>query len=59
MINLPVVLEGDLVAKIAILDAAGHYPLQRVALAEAELAIAARLCFSLALRFDDERAGPG
>ena len=59
VINLPVVLEGDLVAKINLLDAAGHYTLQRVALAEAELAIAARLCFSLTLRFDDKRAGPG
>ena len=59
MINLPVVLEGDLVAKIAILDAAGHYPLQRVALAEAELAIPARVCCSLAFRFDAKRGGPG
>jgi hypothetical protein len=59
VINLSVVLEGDLVATINLLDAADHYTPQRVSLAEAELAIPARLCCSLALRFDDKRAEPG
>ena len=59
VLNLPVVLEGDLVATINLLDAAGHYTPARVAAAEAELAIPARLCCTLALRFDSRRAGPG
>lgn len=58
VLNLPVVLEGDLVATINLLDVAGHYTPQRVASAEAELAIPARLCCSLALRFDATRAEP-
>ncbi len=59
VINLPVVLEGDLVATINLLDVTGHYTPERVALAEAELAIPARLCCALALRFDAQRGGPG
>jgi hypothetical protein len=52
VLNLPVVLEGDLVATINLLHAAGHYTPDRVAAAEAALAIPARLCCALALRFD-------
>ena len=52
VVNLPVVLEGDLVATINLLHAAGHYTPDRVAAAETELAIPARLCCALALRFD-------
>ena len=52
VINLPVVLEGDLVATINLLDAAGFYTPERVARAETQLAIPARLCCSLARRFD-------
>lgn len=52
VLNLPVVLAGDLVATINLLDAAGHYTPERVAAAEARLAIPARLCCALALRFE-------
>jgi len=59
VLNLPVVLEGDLVATLNLLDIAGHYTPERVASAEAGLAIPARLCCALALRFDALRTGPG
>jgi hypothetical protein len=59
VLNLPVVLEGDLVATINLLDVSGHYTPERVASAEAELAVAARLCCSLVLRFDARRAEAG
>jgi hypothetical protein len=59
VINLPVVLEGDLVATINLLDSAGFYTPERVARAEAELAIPSRLCCCLALRFDAKQAKPG
>jgi hypothetical protein len=52
VLNLPVVLVGELVATINLLDGAGHYTSERVAAAEARLAIPARLCSALALRFD-------
>ena len=52
VVNLPVVLEGELVATINLLDAAGHYTPERVAAIETELAIPARLCTSLARRYD-------
>jgi hypothetical protein len=52
VLNLPVVLEGDLVATINLLDGAGHYPPARVTKAEVALAIPARLCCALALHFD-------
>jgi hypothetical protein len=50
--NLPVVLKGDLVATINMLDVAHHYTPELVAKAEAQLAIPARLCCALALKFD-------
>lgn len=59
VINLPVVLEGDLVATLNLLDAAGHYTPERVAAAEAQLAVPARLCCALALRFDARSGGAG
>lgn len=59
VINLPVVLEGELAATINLLDAAGFYTPERVARAEAKLALPARLCCALALRFDAVRAEPG
>ena len=59
VMNLPVVLEGDLVAALNLLDVAGYYTPERVAAAEAQLAIPARLCCALALRFDAQQAGPG
>lgn len=52
VVNLPVVLEGELVAAINLLAPAGHYTPARVAAIETELAIPARLCAALALRFD-------
>lgn len=52
VLNLPVVLRGDLVATINLLDEAGHYTAPRVADAQARLAIAARLCCALAWQFD-------
>jgi len=59
VINLPVLLEGDLVAAINLLDVAGHYTAERVKAAEEQLAIPARLCCALALRFDGNQTGPG
>jgi hypothetical protein len=50
--NLPIVLEGNLVATVNLLDETGRYTPERVAIAEERLAIAARLCCALALRFD-------
>ena len=58
VLNLPVVLEGDLVAAINLLDAPGHYTPDRVAAAEARLAIPARLCVALAQRFDWRAGAP-
>ena len=52
VVNYPVVLEGELVSAINLLDVAGHYAPERVAAVEASLAIPARLCAALALRFD-------
>jgi len=52
VINLPVVLKGELVATINMLDAADHYTADRVAMAEAKLAVPAKLCCALALLFD-------
>jgi len=51
VLNLPVVLESDLVATINLLDVTGHYTPERVIAAEEGLAIPARLCCALALRF--------
>lgn len=51
VVNLPLILEGDLVAAVNLLDAAGHYTPERVAAAETKLAVPGRLCAALALRF--------
>ena len=59
VVNVPVVLEGDLVATINLLNSAGFYTPERVARAEAELAIPARLCCSLAHRFGVKHTRPG
>ena len=55
VVNYPVILEGDLVAAINLLDVTGHYTPERVAAVERELAVPARLCGALALRFDGQR----
>ncbi len=52
VLNLPVVLEDELVATINMLDAAHHYTPGRVAAAESQLALPARLCCALGLMFD-------
>jgi hypothetical protein len=52
VMNLPVVLEGDLAATINMLDAEHHYTPERVAAGEQTLAIPAKLCCALAQRFD-------
>jgi hypothetical protein len=52
VINLPIVLSGELVATVNLLDAAGRYTPDRVVAAEASLALPARLCAALALLLD-------
>lgn len=56
VVNLPVILEGSLVSAINLLDVAGHYTPERVAALEDGLAIPARLCTALALRFAEADA---
>ena len=51
VLNLPVVLGGELVATVNLLDEAGHYAPDRVAAAEERLAVPRRLCSALAHRF--------
>jgi hypothetical protein len=52
VMNLPVVLSGELVATVNMLDAPHHFTPERVAMAEAILALPARLCCALSLVFD-------
>lgn len=52
VLNLPVVIKGELVATINMLAAAHHYTPGRVRAAEDLLAIPARLCWALAAMFD-------
>lgn len=52
VLNLPVVLGGELVATINMLHAEQHFSPERVASAEALLAIPAMACCALAGRFD-------
>ena len=56
--NLPVVIEGDLVATINMLDAEHHYSPERVATAEQILSTPAKLCCVLAARFDSHAKKP-
>lgn len=56
--NLPVVLEGELVATINMLAAPHHYTPERVAAAESLLALPARLCCALAMLFDSRAKTP-
>lgn len=51
VVNLPVVIGGELVGTVNMLDVEGHYTPERVALIERELSIPARLCLALARRF--------
>jgi hypothetical protein len=50
IINMPIVLWGELVATINLLDVEGSYAAERVAEAEERLAVPARLCSAIALR---------
>lgn len=52
VINYPVVLEGNLVAAITLLDSAGHYTPERVKAVEEQLAVPARLCAALTMLSD-------
>lgn len=52
VVNLPIVLGGEIVATVNLLDVAGHYTPERVAAAETVLAVPARLCAALARLFD-------
>jgi GAF domain-containing protein len=52
VINLPLVLGGELVAAVNLLDATGHYTPDRVRTAEEQLAVPGRLCAALARLFD-------
>lgn len=58
VMNLPVVLQGELVATVNMLDAEHHYTPERVAAAEALLAIPAKLCYALAAQFDTRTGKP-
>lgn len=50
--NLPIVIKGELVATINMLHESNHYNPERVAAAEAHLAVPAKLCWALAVLFD-------
>jgi hypothetical protein len=52
VLNLPVILAGELVATVNLLDQGNHYTPERVAAGETILASPARLCCALAHRFD-------
>lgn len=52
VINLPVVLGGELVATINLLHAEHHYTSQRVAGLEAQLSLPAKLCCALSKTFE-------
>jgi hypothetical protein len=52
VVNYPVVLGGEIVAAINLLDTAHHYTPERVAAVEARLAVPARLCAALVRLFD-------
>ena len=59
VVNYPVVLGGEIVAAINLLDVAYHYTPERVAAIEAELAVPARLCTALVRLFDRQgKAAP-
>ncbi len=49
VINYPVVLQGNLVAAVTLLDHTGHYTPERVRAVEEQLAVPARLCAALTL----------
>ena len=58
VMNLPVVLQGELMATVNMLDEEHHYTPERVAAAETSLAIPAKLCYVLAVQFDTRSGKP-
>ncbi len=54
VLNLPVIMNSDLVATVNMLDAAHHFTPQRVATAESLLAMPARLSWAAAALFDSQ-----
>jgi hypothetical protein len=58
VMNLPVVLQGGLVATVNMLDEEHHYTPERVEAAETWLAIPAKLCYLLAAQFDTRTGKP-
>lgn len=59
VLNLPVVLKGELAGTVNLLHQPNWYTPERVARAESELAIPARLCFALALLLDPRTSAAG
>lgn len=59
VLNLPVVLQGELAGTVNLLHEPHWYTPERVARAEAELVIPARLCFALAQLIDTKQALAG
>ena len=57
VINLPVVLRGELVATINLLHAELHYTPERVAVLEDQLSLPAKLCCALSQLFEDAPHG--
>lgn len=58
VLNLPVVIKGELVATINMLAESHHYTAERVTAAEARLHVPARLCWALAALFDRDNKTP-
>ena len=52
VINYPVILGGELVASINLLDVTGHYTPERVKAVQEQLAVPARLCAAVVRLFD-------
>lgn len=57
VINLPVVLRGDLVATINLLHAEHHYSPERVQLIETQLSLPAMMCCAQASQLEDSNNG--
>ena len=57
VINLPVVLENELMATINLLHVADHYSAMQVAKIETELSLPAKLCCALASLMDARKHG--
>jgi len=58
VLNLPVVIRGELVATINMLHVPHHYTPERVVAAEAHLAVPAKMCWALAALFDSPSKKP-